>query len=111
MSRPLPSPPSQTLTTYTDPHHLHRPSPPTQTLTTYTYPHFVDDGVGDFNDIPPTDGFLKFLNSLTDDLQFTIEYPSEDGALPYMDILIHADKSTSVYRKPTHSNNCCAPSS
>ena len=33
-----------------------------------------------------------------------------------MDILIHADKSTSVYRKPTHTNlyvryNSCAPSS
>ena len=62
------------------------------------------------------DGFLSYLNSLTDDLQYTIEYPSHDGYLPYMDILIHADKSTSVYRKPTHINlyvryNSCAPSS
>ena len=38
--------------------------------------------------------------SLTDDLQYTIEYPSHDGSLPYINILIHADKSTSVYRKP-----------
>ena len=42
--------------------------------------------------------------------------PSHDGSLPYMDILIHADKSTSVYRKPEHTNlyvryNSCAPSS
>ena len=44
---------------------------------------------------------LYNLNSLTDDLQYTIEYPSYDGSLPYMDILIHADKSTSVYRKHT----------
>ena len=62
----------------------------------------------------PTRGWiLNYLNSLTDDLQYTIAYPSHDGSLPYMDILIHADKSTSVYRKPTHTNlyNSCAPSS
>ena len=71
---------------------------------------------GDFRDKSHADGFLSYLNSLTDDLQYTIEYPSHDGSLPYMDILIHADKSTSVYRKPTHTNlyvryNSCAPSS
>ena len=75
-------------------------------LTTYkdppnTYRHFVDDGIGDFRDKSHADGFLNYLNSLTDDLQYTIEYPSHDGSLPYMDILIQADKSTSVYRKPT----------
>ena len=53
-------------------------------------------------------------NCCFDDLQYTIEYPSHDGSFPYMDILIHADKSTSVYRKPTHTNlyvryNSCAP--
>ena len=90
-------------------------------LTTYkdppnTYRHFVDDGIGDFRDKSHADGFLNYLNSLTDDLQYTIEYPLHDGSLPYMDILIHADKSTSVYRKPTHTNLCvrynsCAPSS
>ena len=90
-------------------------------LTTYkdppnTYRHFVDDGIGDFRDKSHADGFLNYLNSLTDDLQYTIEYPSHDGSLPYIDILIHADKSTSVYRKPTHTNlfvhyNSCAPSS
>ena len=90
-------------------------------LTTYkdppnTYRHFFDDGIGDFRDKSHADGFLSYLNSLTDDLQYTIEYPSHDGSLPYMDILIHADKSTSVYRKPTHTNlyvryNSCAPSS
>ena len=24
-----------------------------------------------------------------------------DGSIPYLDVLIHADKTTSVYRKPT----------
>ena len=81
-----------------------------------TYRHFVDDGIGDFRDKSHADGFLNYLNSLTDDLQYTIEYPSHDGSLSYMDILIHADKSTSVYRRPTHTNlyvhyNSCAPSS
>ena len=42
-------------------------------LTTYkdppnTYRHFVDDGIGDFRDKSHADGFLKYLNSLTDDL-------------------------------------------
>ena len=81
-----------------------------------TYRHFVDDGIGDFRYKSHADGFLNYLNFLTDDLQYTIEYPSHDGSLPYMDILIHADKSTSVYRKPTHTSlyvryNSCTPSS
>ena len=92
-------------------------------LTTYkdppnTYRHFFDDGIGDFRDKSHADGFLNYLNSFTDDLRYTKEFecPSHDGYLPYMDILIHADKSTSVYRKPTHTNlyaryNSCAPSS
>ena len=72
--------------------------------------HFVDDGIGDFRDKSHADGFLNYLNSLTDNLQYTIEYPSHDGSLLYMDILVHVDKFTSVYRKPTHYNSC-APSS
>ena len=51
-------------------------------LTTYkdspnTYRHFVDDVIGDFRDKPHADGFLNYLNSLSDDLQYTIEYPSQ----------------------------------
>ena len=76
------------------------------------YRHVVDEKIGDFRGKSHADGFLNF----TDDLQYTIEYSSEDGSLPYMDILIHSDKSTSVYRKPTPNNlyvhyNSCAPSS
>ncbi|XP_063688177.1 uncharacterized protein LOC134821364 [Bolinopsis microptera] len=44
------------------------------------------------------------LNSLTEDLNFTQEHPSTDGTIPFLDVLIHPDKSTSVYRKPTHTN-------
>ena len=52
--------------------------------TALTYRHFVD-GIGDFRDKSHADGFLNFLNSLTDDLQYAIEYPSRDGSLLYMD--------------------------
>ena len=55
------------LTTYTDPPN--------------TYRHFVDDEIGDFRDKSHADGFLNFLKFLTDDLQYTIEYPSNDGCL------------------------------
>ena len=83
-------------------------------LTTYkdppnTYRRFFYNGIEDFCDKSHTDGFLNYLNSLTDDLQYTIEYPSHDGSLLYMDILIHADKSTYVYRKPTYTNLATIP--
>ena len=65
------------------------------------YSHFVDDGLGAFRDRPHAE---VFLNSLTKDLTFTQEHPSPDGSIPFLDVLIHPDKSTSVYRKPTHTN-------
>ena len=80
------------------------------------YRHFVDDGIGAFRDQPHADSFHRFMNTLCPDLQYTIEHPSSDGYLPFLDILIHPDKSTSVYRKPTHTNlyarhnSCAAPS-
>ena len=68
------------------------------------YSHFVDDGCGAFRDKDHAESYLTFLNSLTEDLSFTMEHPSPDGSLPFLDVLIHPDKSTSVYRKPTHTN-------
>ena len=58
-------------------------------LTTYTdfpniYRHFVGDGIGDFRDTSHEDGFL---NSLTDDLQYTLKYSLQYGSVPYTDIL------------------------
>ena len=38
------------------------------------------------------------------DLEYTIEYPYNDGSIPFLDILIHPDNSTSIYRKPTNTN-------
>ena len=76
----------------------------TTTTPPGTYRHFVDDGIGAFANRQHADAFLAYINSLNPDLQYTIEHPSSDGTLPYLDVLIHPDKSTSVYRKPTHTN-------
>ena len=74
------------------------PNPP------LAYNHFVDDGIGAFKDKTHADYFLTYLNSRNTDLQYTIEHAQQDGSLPFLDILIHGDRSTSVYRKPTHTN-------
>ena len=74
------------------------PDPP------HSYCHFVDDGLGAFRDRNHADSFLSFINSLSPDLNYTLEHPSPDGSIPFLDILIHPDKSTSIYRKPTHTN-------
>ena len=63
------------------------------------YRHFVDDGFGHFINQQHANEFLQHINGLTNDLQYTIEHPSHDGSIPYLDVLIHADKTTSVYRK------------
>ena len=90
------------LETYNDPPNTHR--------------HYVDDGIGDYRDKPHADGFHTFINSLSEDLYYTIQHPDEEGNQTYVDIHIHPDKSTSVHRKPTHTNlyiryNSCAPPS
>ena len=66
--------------------------------------HFVDDGFGHFTDRDHAKNFLQHMNSLTEDLQYTIEHHSRDGSIPFLDVLIHPDRSTSIYRKPTHTN-------
>ena len=52
--------------------------------------------------------FLAHINSVDNNIQFTTEEPGPDGSLPFLDILISPDKDgrleTSVYRKPTHTD-------
>ena len=52
--------------------------------------------------------FLTHLNSIDQQIQFTAEESREDGAMPFLDILVTPGKdgsiSTSVYRKPTHTD-------
>ena len=73
------------------------------------YRHFVDDGFGHFIDKQHANEFLRHINGLTNDLQYTIEHPTPDGSIPYLDVLIHADKTTSVYRKPTFTPTTLLP--
>ena len=68
------------------------------------YYHFVDDGFGHFRNRQHAESFLNHLNSMVPDLEYTIEHPSADDSIPFLDILIHPDLSTSIYRKPTHTN-------
>jgi hypothetical protein len=45
------------------------PDPPS------SYSHFVDDSCGAFRDRDHAETYLSFLNSLTEDLNFTMEHP------------------------------------
>ena len=71
-----------TLVTYTDLPNMYE----NIGLATYTNLPNTYAGLEDFRDKSREDGVINFLNSLSDDLQYTIEYPSEHGTLPYMDI-------------------------
>ena len=68
------------------------------------YYHFVDDGLGHFINRSHAEEFLQHLNSLALDLEYTIDHPNADGSIPFLDILIHPNNSTSIYRKPTNTN-------
>ena len=68
------------------------------------YYHFVDDGFGHFRNRQHAESFLQHINSLAPDLEYTIEHPSATGSIPFLDVLIHPDNTTSIYRKPTHTN-------
>ena len=68
------------------------------------YKHFVDDGISRYRDRQHAKSFLAHLNSLSDDFVYTVEHPAIYGTLPFLDILLHPDLSTSVYRKPTHTD-------
>ena len=52
--------------------------------------------------------FLIHLNSVDKNIQITTEEPRPDGSIPFLDILITPGKDgrleTTVYRKPTHTN-------
>ena len=54
------------------------------------------------------DEFLEHLNSIDQQIQFTAEEQREDGAMPFLDILVAPRRdgslSTSVYRKSTHTD-------
>ena len=52
--------------------------------------------------------FFHHLNSIEEKIQFTAENTRADGSLPFLDTLVTVEEdgslSTSIYRKPTHTN-------
>ena len=53
--------------------------------------------------------FLYHLNTIEESIQFTVEVESDTNGLPFLDVYLHRYENgsvgTSVYRKPTHTDN------
>ena len=79
------------------------------TPTPRLWHRYVDDTFVIQKEIHKQD-FLKHINSVDPAIQFTVENNKEDGAIPFLDTIIKpkADGtlSTTVYRKPTHIDQC-----
>ena len=79
------------------------PTPPS------LWKRFVDDT---FTIIKKEDrsSFLQHLNSIHQNIKFTCEEVRNDGSMPFLDILVTPKEdgslSTSVFRKPTHTDLC-----
>ena len=73
----------------------------------YLWKRFVDDTFTILQ-LSQKNGFLEHLNSIDQYMQFTAEDQKSDGAMPFLDILVTPGRdgslSTSVYRKPTHTD-------
>ena len=54
------------------------------------------------------DILLAHINTIEPSIKFTLERENEDGCLPFLDVLLHHNSngtlSTTVYRKPTHTD-------
>ena len=66
---------------------------------------YVDDTFVIQKEIHKQD-FLQHINSVDPAIQFTVENNKEDGAIPFLDIIVKpeadANLSITVYRKSTH---------
>ena len=73
----------------------------------YLWKRFVDDTFT-IIDSSHNSEFQEHINSIDERIQFTCEDQREDGSMPFLDILITPEEdgslSTSVYRKPTHTD-------
>ena len=68
---------------------------------------YVDDTLAVFKNRNDALRFLKYLNSLQNNLEFIIEHECDDK-IPFLDLLIIRNRDNNiidlaVYRKPTHS--------
>ena len=54
------------------------------------------------------DAFFNHINSIDENIKFTAETTKADGVMPFLDILVtpksDGNLSTTVYRRPTHTN-------
>ena len=68
---------------------------------------YVDDTFVIQKEIHKQD-FLQHINSVDPAIQFTVEDNKEDGAIPFLDTIVKPETngklSTTVYRKPTHTD-------
>ena len=73
----------------------------------YLWKRYVDDTFT-IIDSSFKNEFLEHINSIDDHIQLTCEDQRDDEAMPFLDLLImpeeHGNLSTSVYRKPTHTD-------
>ena len=73
----------------------------------YLWKRYVDDTLT-ITESSYKSEFLEHINSIDDHIQFTCEDQRHDGSMPFLDILIIPEEdgslSTSVYRKPTHTD-------
>ena len=84
----------------------------TKALVTAPHPlslwkRFVDDTFV-ILDTTHKEEFFQLINAIEEKIQFTAENTRADGSLPFLDTLVTAkgdgSLSTSIYRKPTHTN-------
>ena len=70
------------------------------------WPRFVDDTFV-INRAEHSQALLQHINNQDPHIQFTVE-PTQQGSLPFLDTLVTIQQdntfSTSVYRKPTHTD-------
>ena len=68
---------------------------------------YVDDTFVIQKEIHKQD-FLQHINNVDPAIQFTVENSKEDGAIPFLDTIVKPEAdgklSTTVYRKPTHTD-------
>ena len=68
---------------------------------------FVDDTFVIF-ETQYKDEFFNRINSIDENIKFTAETTKADGSMPFLDVLVtppsDGSLSTTVYRKPTHTN-------
>ena len=84
----------------------------TKALETAPHPpslwkRFVDDAFV-ILDTTYKEEFFQHINAIGKKIQFTAENTRADGSLPFLDTLVTSEEdgslSTSIYRKPTHTN-------